>query len=136
MTIQPIQATVQQFASAQAGTPNPVAGAPSSKVAAIEANKTATEPATGEEGRNGTIQPDADTLRAAVERAQSAIAPKVRDITFSMDEKANAVVVKIVDRDSEEVIRQIPSEEFLRISEALNDQIEKLRTGLLVEQKA
>jgi flagellar protein FlaG len=53
-----------------------------------------------------------------------------------MNEKTDTVVVKIIDRESEEVIRQIPSEEFLKIAEALNEQIDDIRSGLLVQQKA
>lgn len=79
---------------------------------------------------------DAERLRAMVEQAQRDLPPKARNITFSMNEDQHVVVVKIIDRESEEVIRQIPSEEFLKIAEALNEQIEDIRAGLLLEQKA
>ncbi len=42
-----------------------------------------------------------------------------RDLTFSVHEASGQTVVKVLDGETQEVIRQIPSEEFLRISEAL-----------------
>lgn len=53
------------------------------------------------------------------------------DLQFSVDEDTESVVVKVVDRQTHEVIRQIPSEEFLQIAKALD----KLK-GLLVQDKA
>ena len=42
-----------------------------------------------------------------------------RDLTFSVHEASGQLVVQVLDGETLEVIRQIPSEEFLRISEAL-----------------
>lgn len=53
------------------------------------------------------------------------------DLQFSVDEDTESVVVKVVDRQTHEIIRQIPSEEFLQIAKALD----KLK-GLLVQDKA
>jgi flagellar protein FlaG len=53
------------------------------------------------------------------------------DIQFSIDEDTDTTVVKIVDRNTQEVIRQIPSEEMLEIAKAL-DRLQ----GLLIRQKA
>ncbi|QID17323.1 flagellar protein FlaG [Nitrogeniibacter mangrovi] len=89
-----------------------------------------------EDGKTTAINSNNEALREALERAQTAITPKSVDITFTMNDKADAVVVKIIDRDSEEVIRQIPSDEFLKIAEKLNEQIQNYRAGMLVEQKA
>jgi len=53
------------------------------------------------------------------------------DLRFSMDEDSGKLIVRVVDTATKEVIRQIPSEESLAISQS----IEKLQ-GLLVKQKA
>lgn len=42
-----------------------------------------------------------------------------RDLTFSVHEASGHTVVKVLDGETKEVIRQIPSEEFLRMSEAI-----------------
>ncbi|MAX33354.1 MAG: hypothetical protein CME72_09875 [Halomonadaceae bacterium] len=42
-------------------------------------------------------------------------------IEFSLDEHPSRVVTRIVDRVSGDVIRQIPSEEVLRIAEQLDE---------------
>lgn len=52
------------------------------------------------------------------------------DLQFSVDKDTESVVVKVIDRQTHEVIRQIPSEEFLQIAKALD----KLK-GLLVQDK-
>ena len=42
-----------------------------------------------------------------------------RNLQFSVDEDSGRTVIKVVDTDSEEVIRQIPPEEILNISRSL-----------------
>lgn len=54
-----------------------------------------------------------------------------QDIEFSVDTDSRRTVIKIIDQQTGEVIRQMPSEEALEISKAL-DRIQ----GLLLKQKA
>ncbi len=44
-----------------------------------------------------------------------------RSVQFSVDRELNMTVVKVVDSRTEEVVRQIPSEEFIEISKALRE---------------
>ncbi|WP_181297410.1 flagellar protein FlaG [Pseudomonas sp. Q2-TVG4-2] len=44
-----------------------------------------------------------------------------RDLSFSVDDSTGDVVVKVIDGESGKVVRQIPSEEILRLSERLDD---------------
>ena len=53
------------------------------------------------------------------------------NLQFSVDADSSKVVVRIVDAQTNEVIRQIPSEEMLAMSQAM-DQM----TGLLIKDKA
>jgi flagellar protein FlaG len=122
--------TTQTAAAGKAGASSPLEATP--PPASPPAAQRADEEAAATSGQ----ATDPEALRQAVERAQNALPPKARGIAFSMNEKTNTVVVKIIDRESEEVIRQIPSEEFLKIAEALNEQIDDIRSGLLVQQKA
>lgn len=42
-------------------------------------------------------------------------------VHFETDERSNGMVVKIVDRTNDEVIRQVPAEELLQLKAALDD---------------
>lgn len=70
-------------------------------------------------------------IRQAVDEVRNAISPVAQNLLFSIDEDTNKTVIKIIDSSTDEVIRQIPSEEFLAMSKALD----KLQ-GLLIRQEA
>ena len=72
-----------------------------------------------------------ESLKVAVEKTQKFVNLKASDIQFSLDEDSNKMIVKVIDRTTKDVIRQIPSKEMLDIAEAL----EKLQ-GLLVKEQA
>lgn len=52
-------------------------------------------------------------------------------LEFSVDPDSNRTIVKVIDKQTQEVLRQIPTEEALKIAKSL-DQL----TGLLIRQKA
>lgn len=54
-----------------------------------------------------------------------------QDLVFTMDEDSGKTVVKVVDSTTQELLRQIPSEEALQIARSLD----KMR-GLLIHEKA
>lgn len=74
---------------------------------------------------------DPEQLRSAVEKIQEFVSAAASDIQFSVDEDTGRTVVKVVDRQTQDIIRQIPSEEMLDLAQALD----KLQ-GLLIKQKA
>ena len=75
--------------------------------------------------------PSAGELQKALEEVEKAVAPMAQSLQFSLDKDSGRTVVKVMDTDTNEVIRQIPSEEVLAISKA----VDKL-TGLLIKQQA
>lgn len=80
-----------------------------------------------------TSPPDEkSSVQEATKRLQNFVA-KVQggDIQFNVDSDSGKTVVKVVDRGTQEVLRQIPSEEALEIARAL-DRFQ----GLLVKQQA
>lgn len=88
--------------------------------------------------REAGVAKQAETERLARESLDSAVASissfvqsVQRNLAFSIDESSGQVVVKVTDRDSGDVIRQLPSEEALRLSE----QLETLRS-LMFETRA
>jgi len=93
----------------------------------------AAEPARADVGAGQAkpaIRPTADQ-EAALRQLSESLRDTPVDLQYSVGHDTNQVIVKLVGRDSREVIRQIPSEEMLRIAKA----IDKLQ-GLLVHQTA
>ena len=75
--------------------------------------------------------PSAGELHKALEEVEKAVAPMAQSLQFSLDKDSGKTVVKVMDTDTNEVIRQIPTEEVLAISKA----VDKLK-GLLIKQQA
>lgn len=74
---------------------------------------------------------DEEKLKAAIDKANTFVRPFSDSIQFSRHEDSGRMVVQVVDTQTKEVVRQIPSEEMLQISTALD----KLQ-GLLIQNKA
>jgi len=62
----------------------------------------------------------ADNVRDAVAQMNEYIQATQRDLRFSVDEASGETVVKVLDRQTEEVIRQIPDETFLELARNLS----------------
>jgi flagellar protein FlaG len=61
-----------------------------------------------------------------------------RGLQISVDQDLSQVVLKVVNKDNEETIRQIPTEEVLELMKRMKDLSEEFfgdATGLLVENK-
>ncbi|WNO61825.1 flagellar protein FlaG [Rheinheimera sp. MMS21-TC3] len=60
-----------------------------------------------------------------------------RSLTFTMDEESGRTVVKVIDKNTDQMIRQIPSEELLRVSQDIKKLQEEMgqSLGLLVNSK-
>ncbi|MBB5016862.1 flagellar protein FlaG [Chitinivorax tropicus] len=72
-----------------------------------------------------------EELKKAADKLNKVVNVYASELKFTVDEETGIDVVKVIDTQSKEVIRQIPSEEMLKIAES----IEHLQ-GLLVRQKA
>lgn len=58
-------------------------------------------------------------LEQAVSSIEGFVQKITRDLDFSLDDSTGRMVVKVTDRASGDVVRQIPSEEALRLAENL-----------------
>src|SRR5690554_6193523 len=61
-----------------------------------------------------------------------------RGLQISVDEDLSQVILKVVNKDNEETIRQIPTEEVMELMKRMKDLSEEFfgdATGLLVENK-
>lgn len=77
-----------------------------------------------------TAAVSAEELDSAIASIREAVQSLRRDLSFSLDDESGMVVVKVTDSDGE-LVRQIPSEEILR----LHRQLEETRS-LLFSAKA
>ncbi|KPM63634.1 flagellar protein FlaG [Pseudomonas monteilii] len=64
---------------------------------------------------------DAVKVKSAVSEIEKFLKASQRNLEFSTDEESGKIVVKVIASDSGELIRQLPSEEALRIAHSLGD---------------
>ncbi|SFK10525.1 flagellar protein FlaG [Methylophaga sulfidovorans] len=83
------------------------------------------------EKQNSQQQQRADDLRDKVAQLNDYMQNMNRNLQFSVDDTSGDTVIKVIDAETEEVVRQIPSEEILEARHAA----EKYR-GILLETKA
>lgn len=62
-----------------------------------------------------------EQLQAAVSDIQNFVQSVRRDINFNLDDDSGRVVINVTEATSGDVIRQIPSEEALRLAENLSE---------------
>ncbi|WP_306092911.1 flagellar protein FlaG [Pseudomonas sp. SCB32] len=87
------------------------AGSARSDSAAPEAQQDAASRAQDQRGQ----------LDTAVASIQSYAQSVTRNLNFSIDDSTGDVVVKVIDGESGKVVRQIPSEEVLKLAARLDD---------------
>ncbi len=75
--------------------------------------------------------PSPAQVQHAAEQIQRAVAGLAQDLQFSVDQGSGKTVIRVVDSSTNEVIRQIPTEEAMSLAEA----IDRMR-GLLLDGKA
>lgn len=66
-------------------------------------------------------QPDKQAVENAIVSMQDATQAMQRNLDFSIDDSTGRMVVKVTDSASGEVIRQMPTEEALRLAESLDE---------------
>lgn len=76
-------------------------------------------------------QPNSRQLHNAVDQVNKTIQTLSNDVQFTVDKETGKDIVKVVDRETREVIRQIPSEEMVAIAKRLDE-----LQGLIIRQKA
>ena len=81
-----------------------------------------------------------EVTQKAAERVVSELKDYVqnsqRNLDFQVDDVTGRVVVKVIDSNSNTLIRQIPSEEILALSRRLADSLEDSQKGMFLELKA
>src|SRR5690554_3418283 len=80
---------------------------------------TLTKPSTAEQSRE-VLEKTRESLASAVEKMNEYVQSTQRDLQFSYDEELSSTIVRVLDRQTKEVIRQIPDEVFLKLARSLN----------------
>lgn len=125
MSIQPSSASLPPPA-------NPVlSAAPRVARAPVENASDYVDPSQSVRGNQQSPQLDRNKLEAAAQSVREFVEPINSNLEFRVNEETGDMVVRIVDRATKEIIRQIPSEEMLALAKAL-DSIK----GLFVKQTA
>lgn len=79
-----------------------------------------------------TAPPSNDQIQSAVDKVNQAMLQANTGVEFSIDSNSRKAVVKVVDTQTGNTIKQFPSEQMIAISKSI-DQFQK---GLLLTQKA
>lgn len=98
----------------------PVAKSPEQKLTEQSAN-----------GAPAKTPPTREEVKNAVNNINAALQASSQNLEFSIDDDANAVVVKVIDQSTKQVLRQIPTQEALEIAKSL-DKVQ----GLLINLNA
>ena len=77
--------------------------------------------------------PTLDQVSQAVSKLNKSPQAQAQGLEFSIDQDSKRTIVKVVDTNTKEVLRQIPSPEALEIAKSLEA---KSGTGLLLKQTA
>ncbi|MCK2043969.1 flagellar protein FlaG [Chromohalobacter sp. TMW 2.2308] len=102
-------------------TPNPLSGRQRLDMALAHI-----QPDNGAQGASESSSLTMSELAKPIDRVNDVM--RAYNVQFELSEYEGRIVTRIVDRESRELIRQIPSEEVLRIAETLEQ-----RQGRLVD---
>lgn len=82
--------------------------------------------------------PTAAQLKSAVESINRALQQSNQSLEFSVDPTTKTPVVKMLDKETGQVISQYPSEQVLAIAQSIDQFLSthQLQQGLLLQQKA
>ncbi|TGE83371.1 flagellar biosynthesis protein FlaG [Pseudoalteromonas sp. KS88] len=78
-----------------------------------------------------------DEVKENLEKLNKYIPVASTNLKFEFDEDGDPPIIKVFDKKSEEVIREIPTEEFREVAKALEEFADKLTNkGLILNQTA
>lgn len=135
------QSVVAMPGQASRGDPRPLedasvarvagVGGEESATAAVDKRNVAVNAQKADQKNDPSQEPDANTVKDAVERVKQFVQSAASDVQFSIDEESGMRVIKVVDKETQEIIRQMPSKEVVELAKALD----KLQ-GLMIKQTA
>lgn len=91
-------------------------------VGSVAENATTSQPAKPQE----SSVPDAGQLKVAVRKLNDYVQSVQRNLSFSVDKASGETVIKVYDAQTNEVIRQIPADETLRLAASIDERLSSL----------
>jgi flagellar protein FlaG len=82
------------------------------------------------------VEVSKETVDRVVHQLETQSQSLRRDLQFNVDDSTGRVIVTVRDSETDEVIRQIPSEELLALAQHLADALEDDASGFLFESEA
>lgn len=90
------------------------------------------KPASAAEARRSdTPQASAEQVRSAVAEIERIVQMSARNLQFSIDDDSGKTIVSVIDKNTGDLVRQIPSKELMEIAKSVGRM-----QGLLVNGKA
>jgi len=95
------------------------------------------EPTEAKIAKQPVAQISKEELQQAVDVVNQAVALEQRSLSFSIDDVSGRSVIKVVDFETDELIKQIPSEELLKVAQDIKRLQEEMgqSIGLLIDSK-
>ncbi len=78
---------------------------------------------TQQEKQATPASPSESEVRGAVKDLNTAVQNSQRAIQFSVDDESGNVIIKVVDAETDEIIRQIPPEEVVRLAKRMEESV-------------
>jgi flagellar protein FlaG len=78
------------------------------------------------------VQPSSEQLEAAVSKLNDYVQNVQRTLSFSVDKDTGVTVVKVIDTQTNELVRQIPTDQMLKLAADLDKQT----ANLFVQERA
>lgn len=135
MNIQPLgsPAATQLDDRTVAADPSSASGATTATTAATSA-ATATS-AAAQADPSAKAAPSRKDVDAAVKKLNDSMSSSSQSLQFSVDHDSKEIVVKLIDQNTGDVLRQIPTPEALQMAKAIDETLDK-KQGLLIHQTA
>lgn len=99
---------------------------PSSGLAKGQSGNPLPQPGGVEANPAATSQPSAEQIESVVAKLSDFVQAIQRDLSFIVDDNSGETVIIVKDTQTDEVVRQIPSEDLLQLAQNLRDLQEKL----------
>lgn len=110
------------------------------KVLSLDADKQSQATTESKVGVKAEAQ-EGESLKQGLQQvadSTSQLSPlQMRKLEFSTTQESGRTVVKVIDKENNDVIRQIPSEEFIRVAQKISDLSQEMDAaqGLLFDSK-
>ena len=91
--------------------------------------KISVTPSPSENVKNADEKPSRETVEETLVKANEMAKKFSKELSFSYDKRIDRVVVTVREGDTDKVVRQLPPEEMIRLSEKMDDIM-----GMLINQ--